>query len=429
MAGISELPDDVLDIILKHLINIDTSFIPPHVEPERREWIQKILIGRFTVARLRLVCRRWADWLHERHLYRMLSIGSSHESDAFIDQLGRRPISKAIPRCRYLKVSELWTYGPLALPASERKQKTEFADLDTLLEKFSETIVTLDIKVVNFFTLPIATIERIGRLTNLRTLRLGIRFTQGTKLRGVAVGSVPRGLPFDTDCLDTLLKTAEGLVYTDFTDFRPVCSPMTLGLSLADHQLSKITTLKLDVKGEGNLVQDGIVSLSTKLPNLKVLSIGGLGHDGQILLPLFQNIRERLEELVVTDVRIINPILNMQFPKLRLFRLHDWDRRSRCFLENVMFSSAPLEVLAFDSFPFHKARNASLDIPMASLQPHLKRLEFHYTSHFAQPRHYERLCQDHKVQCVYIHHENIRMTEDDRLDPSLISDLRSKHAL
>ncbi|WAQ89657.1 hypothetical protein PtA15_11A347 [Puccinia triticina] len=420
MTHISALSDDILDVILNHLIKTEIPSIPPSTEPEREEWNQTIVTNMRKVASLRFVCRQWAKWLYERHLYHMLWFHNSAQSDAFISQLDERP-NPVLPRCCYLKVSELWTWGPL--PRLYTDMKTEFRNLDALLDRFSETICALDIEVVNFFTLPIATIERIRDIPNLQSLKLGINFTKGTKLRGVAVdrAQLPRGLPLDSECLSSLLRaTHPRVVFVDFTDFRPVCSPMTLGSSLGDHHLSGITTLKLDVKVEGNLNQNGIVSLAARLPNLKTLSIGGAGYDGQLLRPLFECLREQLEELIINDVRIIEPIVTWNFPKLRLFRLHDWDRNFRDFLKNNMFSSAALRVLSFNSFPFHKKRPAFLEIPWEKL--HIQQLEFHFTSHFPPPRqYYEEACRDRRVECVCTYHGDINLREDDRLNSDLSS--------
>ncbi|KAA1075562.1 hypothetical protein PGTUg99_025111 [Puccinia graminis f. sp. tritici] len=422
MAGILALSDDILDVVLKHLLTrADVLFIPPSVEPERGEWIQSIVSNMLAVAKLRLVCQKWANWLYERHLYRMLSFKSSAQSNAFINQVEQRRSKNAnlpLPRCRYLKVSELWTWEKL--PPLYRNMKTEFSNLDALLDKFSETIFTLDLEVINFFTLPTATIERISRIKNLRALKLGIKFTKGTKLRGASVDRVPNDLPLDSECLSSLLKAVPEVAFVDLTDFRPVCSPSILVEShLAEHQFSNITTLKLDVKVEGNLDQSGIVCLAAKLPNLKRLSIGGAGYDGQIIRPILEILREQLEELVITDARILEPIQTLSFPKLRLFRLHDWEKRSRDLLKNNMFSSDTLEVLSFHSSPFHKKREAFLDIPFDSL--HLKRLEFHYTSQSPPPRNYEKRCQDHAVECLYIYHGDINMREEDNLNFDLPS--------
>jgi len=150
MVGISDLPDDILDIILGHLLETNTSFtsILPCYEPERAEWVHRIATHMRQVAgsSLRLVCRRLSRWLWERHMFQMLVFKSSFQVNAFLARLDQAS-SLPIPKCRYLKISNLWTWESLSPPLTFAQ--TAFANLDALLERFSESIVTLDIGVVN----------------------------------------------------------------------------------------------------------------------------------------------------------------------------------------------------------------------------------------------------------------------------------------
>lgn len=412
MVGISDLPDDILDIILGHILEKSTSFpsILPCCEPERAEWVQRISTHMRQVAglSLRLVCRRLSRWLWERHMFQMLVFENSFQVNAFLARLDRaRESSLPIPMCRYLKISNLWTWGKF--PPS--LNQTVFANLDALLERFSESIVTLDIGVVNFFTLPKATIERIGQMRDLRALKLRITGRKGTSSRRMAVKPVPDNLPNDSDCLISVLNGTRGLITSlDFAEFRPVCPPTisTPNLGSAIHQLTEMTTLMLDHKMTGDNLNE-IVSLSRNLPNLKTLSIGGVGYEGERVRPLFESLRGQLQEIIVNDARVILPIIDCSFPKLRLFRVHDWDKAAcSCLLRGNMFCSAPLQVLALHSFPFHKTRRALLNIPFDRL-PHLERIEFHYFSaRYFPPNDYEDACRNHGVKWEHIYHDNTK---------------------
>ncbi|WAQ84404.1 hypothetical protein PtA15_4A857 [Puccinia triticina] len=395
----ADLPDEVLERIFRNVVQIDLApsmWLPiaTYEGIKQREIARRIRL----IAKMRLVCRRWADWLYASYLYDELSFKCAYRASTFIHQLAERPRALPLPQCRYLKVHEIWTSG--AAPPG----MAEIESLDALVEQFSETIVALDIRFVNFFTLWPSTIEKIGGIRNLRFLRLGIRFTRvgGGKTKGVSVDRdmTVNGLPTDSECLASLLRAVDQkLVALDFTDFRPVCSPTLLGEVLGDYQCSTITTLKLDVKTEGNLTLDGIVRLSAKLPNLKVLWIGGPGHQGEILLPIFESLREKLEELYVTDARVLQPVLNISFPRLRVVRVHDWDRDFPGFLRKNMFAS--VEILALNCFPFHKKHKKILPwMPLATL-PHLRRVEFHEASGFLPTRWIEDQCDEHEVERVY----------------------------
>ncbi|PLW45036.1 hypothetical protein PCASD_06943 [Puccinia coronata f. sp. avenae] len=217
------------------------------------------------ITQLRLVCRRWADWLYSNHLYDVIYIGSNqsqshHQASAFVEEFTRRSITLPPPRCRYLKVVGLWTLG--CLSRNKIHTKIEAQHLEDLVRLFSNTIVTLDIQVVNFFTLPMRTIEQIGRIPNLQMLRLGIQFTKNGAAQLTAISGNPRPIAAhistDSDCLVTLLRAAAGVVYLDMTDFRPVCSLETLEENLGDFQFTEIQTLKLDVKIASNLTIDEV---------------------------------------------------------------------------------------------------------------------------------------------------------------------------
>ncbi|PLW26131.1 hypothetical protein PCASD_24687 [Puccinia coronata f. sp. avenae] len=162
-SNILDLPREILELIFSHLVTTPTKWGHP---------LHRASFEAYTAAHLRLVCRAWADWLYEHHLYRTLTFDSASQSLAFIDYLGRR--SRKLPRAhfQYLEVDFIWAYHHP--PQSPQRDMINPDILETLLELFSDTIVTLDLKFVDFFTLPTQTIKAIGRLTNLYNLHLNL---------------------------------------------------------------------------------------------------------------------------------------------------------------------------------------------------------------------------------------------------------------
>ncbi|KAI9607221.1 hypothetical protein H4Q26_005737 [Puccinia striiformis f. sp. tritici PST-130] len=388
MVNIADLPNDVLELIFAECLKIE-----------------------------------WADCLYHRYQYDTLSFKSSLRASDFMTQLARRPERLPLPQCRYLKVHQLWTWAPFH--AQYRYDKAEFRNLDDLIDLFSETIVALDIQAVNFFSLPMATIERIGRIPNLRLLRIGTDFTKATRQKGVSLDPavIPTRLT-DSECLVSLRRAAQGLTGFDLTDFRPVCSPRSLGENLGDYQFTRITELKLDVKTNDDLPTDGIVRLATKLPNLTVLTIGGDGDRGELLRPIFESLREQLRELHLTDVRVLKPVLKLSFPQLRILKLRVWFEDLSQYLRAPMFATAPLDTLALHCAPFHKKRYRSLSIPFPALQ-HLSRLEFHAASGTVPSTYYQTLCEDNGVECVYLPTRDVQDQEESP-DLELASDFLAR---
>ncbi|KAA1104279.1 hypothetical protein PGT21_017990 [Puccinia graminis f. sp. tritici] len=307
MATIANIPIDVLLLIFDHLDH--------KTETE----------GGKDIAACRFVCRKWANLLYQHHLYRRILFKSSDRVMHFIRAVSSQSLNGlAFPICLHLAVERIWTWGP---PLDRfGTAQTKFLDLDALIDLFSDTIAELTIGVTNFFTLPSATIERIGRLKRLRALRIRIGFSSKKKhMRGLEFTSdqIPGGLPTDSECLCKLLKAAQRFATLDLGYFRPVCSAKTIAFSLGNHEFSSITNLRLAFKETGNITQDGIVSMSSALPNLKLLAIWGNGFNhSQDLLPIFETFSNRLEVIQFSNHLFLDNILDLHFPKLRVLRFY-----------------------------------------------------------------------------------------------------------
>ncbi|POW16580.1 hypothetical protein PSHT_06617, partial [Puccinia striiformis] len=294
------------------------------------------------IDRSRLVGREWQAWLSERPYHRKLSITvpwrlvllpKPPSCDRAICQYSFKVDNLLI--CRIEDGIVLWN--------------VDLDWLDHLMKLCSDTIAELEIGVFNYFTLPTAMIERIGGMRNLRTLRIRFMFW-GRGRRQIRAGLFndhpPNDLLNDSDCLRKLLSVNTGLETHYCALPRPqICA---------------------------NLSQVALGSLlSSKLPNIKLLSIQGAGHDGRELLPVFESLRRSLEELFVFTARVLEPMLHLRFPKLRFLRIYSWPNCSlSCFVCEPMFSQAPLEVIALR---LRKTEDSCLSPRFISL-PHLRQL-------------------------------------------------------
>ncbi|KAA1129588.1 hypothetical protein PGTUg99_030893 [Puccinia graminis f. sp. tritici] len=354
MVTVLDLPEKVLELVFDNLAADIGAF-------------------RSQATCLRLVCSKWEPFLYNRYLYRVLTFRSFDRAISFIRQIDQNSQSRPVPICRYLYIYRLDTIDDSTKFMPDRKTKVE--NLDALVELFSDSIEMLSIEVDKFLTLPRATIERIGRIKNLRHLTIGIYSKAApSKIlhsrQNLRVDSVPLGLPTDTECLHELLAAAQGLVTLSLEDFRPVCSPETIRPTLSNHKFSSITRLDLEIPPKPYTNGDEMIGIFHALPNLKKLKIRGL-ENGQSVLPLFEIVRETLEEIYIYHQEVLMSILGLEFPNLRVFKIGDWTTSLSQCLRRPMFSKAPLEVLAL-MIPFDET---FLVLPFESL-PCLKKLVF-----------------------------------------------------
>jgi hypothetical protein len=105
MPRISDLPLEILELIFSHLISIS-----PHLRSGYHR-LHRAYFEAPSAAYLRLVCRAWADWLYEHHLYRTLTFDSAHRSLAFIELIGRRS-SRMLPRAKCQDLEVDYLLGP-----------------------------------------------------------------------------------------------------------------------------------------------------------------------------------------------------------------------------------------------------------------------------------------------------------------------------
>ncbi|OAV98796.1 hypothetical protein PTTG_12708 [Puccinia triticina 1-1 BBBD Race 1] len=322
MANGLDLPREVFDIIFAHL----TTTVPGELRHHQAERIMG------TASHLRLVCRQWADWLYESHLHRSLSFGSHSAAVELADSIRQRSELRPPPVCKYLEIDHLWPWPRDTLPLAAHADTATSETLEILLKVFSDTIVTLDIKFYDFFTLPSRTIDIIRRMPNLRN------FTFGNSRWWSGHDDFPAT---DPGCFNALMMATPGLQSLRLDI--PVCLRLEPGLPAITY---------LDILPAPDENQEILTSLLVALkPTLKVLSLRyrGSDYDTQPLLPAFETIRETLEGLSVQTSSFLTPIFNLHFPKLRVVSVHSWRGSITDWSTQNMFLYAPIRVLAVSS--------------------------------------------------------------------------------
>ncbi|KNE87385.1 hypothetical protein PSTG_19230 [Puccinia striiformis f. sp. tritici PST-78] len=120
----------------------------------------------------RLVCRRWSNLITDRHLYQTLVFRRGTRAMQFINPQKaslRLPFSDVRPKCQVLAIDRLWTCGA---PLVRDYDMLTPLHLVELVELFKDTIVELELEFTASLWLPTSTIQAIGRIKNLHTLRL-----------------------------------------------------------------------------------------------------------------------------------------------------------------------------------------------------------------------------------------------------------------
>ncbi|WAQ82793.1 hypothetical protein PtA15_3A157 [Puccinia triticina] len=443
MAKILDLPWHVFEVIYKYVIKEGDSYLWLMLSGQAEESPPG---ARTKTAKLRLVCRQWADWLYVHYLYRTITFGSASRTMRFIiNQITRR--SKHLPRatCHNLQVTDILNWGP---PPREEEALGAWTDdtitfeiLEALIELFSDTIVHLNLRFWNVMSLPARTIETIGRIENLRTLTLShelpdivltprdplfplyhdsddddieedirqynARLEEGETMDDEAE---PRGdmdpvkSKIDSDCLKSLLLATRKLQLLDISDLDPICLPKPIKSSLCGHQiLPTVTQLEASLDGQSlsRLIDLSIVLKGT----LKVLSLKNSydGNYGRNLVPVFENLHESLEGLFVTDDKLLEPVMHFKFPKLRVFKTVFWDGPLANLLEKPMIAQSPIEVLALRSDSVNDKPKGKSHVKPFSNLPMLKRLVFCDVSPgYSAPPAYTKACHARRVKCVYL---------------------------
>lgn len=402
MARIVDLPDDIFEIIFQYLVRTNVELL--------EGGLSKIQVSALVGSQLRLVCRKWADWLYTHHLYRQLSFDNSSRATDFIDQLSRRSESQPRARCQQLMVHDLWPRG--LFPSHQHGQDTarmmnDLASLEALASIYSDTIAELELEFVNTLSLSQRTIETIASIESLRVLRLGLKSEWISELHeGMERNWDSHGSQHDVDNLRSLILACRRLDTLDLTRLPFDCLPLKFAPCMTGSLLPTIT--QLDIKLGSTQPLDSLINLCAAFKHsLKVLSIQSLRDDGQRLVPVFETLRETLEGLFISQESILTHIVNYKFPRLRVFRIHYWDYCITDLLRQEMFLLAPIEVIAIYSHTVYRRKRAFHVNPFSKL-PKLRKLVFiHARLDDSPPENYIRACKARRIQCVYFNHGNI----------------------
>ncbi|KAA1110961.1 hypothetical protein PGT21_035013 [Puccinia graminis f. sp. tritici] len=441
MRTILDLPWDLFEDIFKHLNK--------EAFPLNRS--DSVPGTRTITGRLRLVCRQWADWLYVNYLYRSMTFRDASQAMRFIDQTTKNPTQLPNPRCQELRIFGILTWGSppsnrgSARVVSRRSGRTITPEiLEALIDFFSDTVVELYLRFYNVISLSTQIIGSIGRMKNLRDLKLGhelkafiptsqLHFPMHhdddddefeADMRQQNIGEMalahmvaydayedeppsdmdPIKSKIDHDSLRSLIMATRTLESLDLLELDPICLPRPFNSAFLEHQIpSTITRLEISMAGE-SLSRLRDLSLILKR-TLKVLSLQNSwgGDYREKLVPIFENLRETLEGLFVTDLNDLTPTLQLEFPKLRVFRAIFWDGRIGHYLNQPMFSSAPLDVLVISSKLLDRPQTVEFGahpFPKLSMLRRLVLCECH--PDFALPPEYLEACVAGNVQPVYL---------------------------
>ncbi|KAI7956588.1 hypothetical protein MJO28_003683 [Puccinia striiformis f. sp. tritici] len=406
---------------------------------------------------LRLVCRQWADWLYENYLYRTMSFEDGIRATHFIaHQVTRRSKNLSRARCRSLQVINILTWGPPpphhsgGQPAGVRAMRRKrgevitFETLEALIELFSDSICELDLRFWNVLSLPTRTVQTIGRIENLRALTLGHElgdhviapqqmlfplyddsddeeFNEEIRRHNedLAMGGMghldhqdplppndmdPDKSKIDHDCLKSLLLAARNLRSLNITDLDPISLPTPAQSANNGEQFPEITHLEVSLEGQSlGRLQD--ISIMLK-PTLKVLSLRdswGEGDHSQNLVPVFENFRERLEGLCITDTRALGPMIQTPFPRLSVFKTTFWDGSLSDLLEKPMFAHSPIQTLVLQSDAIQRQPTKNFRSNPFSHLPLLKQLVIAGVGpDYPTPPAYIKACKDLGIKVVCI---------------------------
>ncbi|KNE91761.1 hypothetical protein PSTG_14830 [Puccinia striiformis f. sp. tritici PST-78] len=182
MKTIVDLPSEVFEFIIDELAQgRRTQWTSSN--PDVTGWVES---GRKVIKQLRLVCRKWADWIYVHHLYREMIFGDIERTAHFIRHITNRPNHLPRAQIKYLRLICIWTRGPRPslhhhetridnepYPSTSSRQWINAQLVESLIKLFPDTIVKLELSFWNVLSLPQRTLKAIGSIKNLHTLKLG----------------------------------------------------------------------------------------------------------------------------------------------------------------------------------------------------------------------------------------------------------------
>ncbi|KAI9604008.1 hypothetical protein H4Q26_003618 [Puccinia striiformis f. sp. tritici PST-130] len=390
MANISHLPNEVLELIFQSILSENTRRYYD-IETQGKKSAESI-------GKLRLVCRRWSSLLTDRHLHQTLVISRGSRAMEFINHQKaslRLPFSEVRPKCQVLEIHQFWTFGA---PLDKDWDMVTPALLEALIELFNDTIVELELGFIDNLSLPDSTIHAIGRIKNLRTLRLSYERNETFDSPNIEDDEIGN---YDPDFFSSLLSAAQGLKCLIFYSFDPFYAEDISAHDLARFQLSNIKHLVADAHSSAELVLSLAVALK---PTLTMVSILSTYHiDTAYVSLILKTLEDTLQGLHV-DTKVFNNVSHLNFSSLRLLHIDSSKHGLPDHSKLAVFSHAPIEVLVLSSHyepPRQQPDQTFLQNIFENFRS-LKRLVFYgMDSKFSLPEDCFRLCQDHQVECLY----------------------------
>ncbi|PLW15350.1 hypothetical protein PCANC_13696 [Puccinia coronata f. sp. avenae] len=368
MANISELPQEILDLIFQYIIAAS--------RPTRgRPWVHHHGVVLYRAGPLRLVCRTWADWLYQHHLYHSLSFSSTSQSLAFIDHLQTRSRTFPRPHCENLRVANIWTCDQDVPQFRPQLDKINSEILESFIEVFSSSITTLHLHFMHFFTPPTQTIKAIGRVKNLNDLKLNLYLITRSASEVTAEESA---------CFNSLMMEAQGLKTLQLSF--PVPLPYNPD-QITGTQYPSITHLEVDTfcEFDSNATVGVLKALKR---SLKLLSI----RDPDPFIDDDEDEDERGGQALLS---------------LRVVVIQGFERSFSILRWLGKFSQAPpIGIISIRSEA--EVDLAEIMLDAFSMLPRLRKLVFIDTTpeYSPSPIHLAA-CEAHHVECIYLWHDDL----------------------
>ncbi|KAH9465377.1 hypothetical protein Pst134EA_013263 [Puccinia striiformis f. sp. tritici] len=405
MASILGLPNEVLDLIFDYLVTEELAY---NLSAKRND---RMRCSRSVAIVLRQVCRKWADWFYVNHLYDALIFGgkTAYRKSGLITHLTERPVSLIRPRCTFLYILHMKPpskfYELRRKPTQDKpghRSNSSWEILESLVEQFPHSLTEIELIFMDFVSLPNRTIGAMGRIQDLRVLRVGLHFTCGNFFTRVANDCGPPESRPDTQCLQSLILAAPNLKRLDLSNLHPTVISSSIGSGLCGHQLPAITRLDIGLDWECSL--DGFQSIAVAFKHsLKVLTLYGSCRDrGRRVKPILEVLRETLEGLSMSTDGPLHQLTNPNFPKLRVVAI-DWVSTSiPDLLAREIFKYAPIEVFAIKSGHAGCEPKPPPNADMFANMPKLRRLVFfdcdRYDYERLPKKFYRSACEAHGIE-------------------------------
>ncbi|POW01375.1 hypothetical protein PSHT_12566 [Puccinia striiformis] len=454
MGTIVDLPLEVFELII-------AEFLTESIESYSGV-TERVGSGKRMVKNLRLVCRKWADWIYVHHLYREMIFADIDRTAHFIRHITNRP--KHLPRAeiKYLRLFCIWTRGPRPFLHDHEddydcesytcrsprlwisaqmvealielspiqssnsnsysgtyshfpKEHWKLSDPSRIFTPSKSVMKSVMKNLINpfdrYLDLPYLTKKNIEFENDYiyddhifpyhrhRYPDMEV-FEQPAYYRSLVDMDQVKS-KIDYECLISLIVINRKLKSLDLRRMKPIHLRKPIKSSLYDHHIPAITHLQVDMKGE---CVSRLIHLSLFLkPTLKFLSLSeSTGEDlSSSLVPVFKNLSQTLEGLFIDyGEYLLGDTSQLKFPRLRVFITRVWGEPLAALFKTPMFTSAPLEILGV----FHRIESyRRLSGKTFSTLERLRKLVVCKKSpNYSLPQSHLDACDENRIQVVYL---------------------------